>query len=554
MIIQEAAVLFENKRSYLYLLSEHIGLNPDVDTIEKLIEGLHHKFSFTESALTEAADIANNSGNRSNSKASPPFRPYCPVGVNTAYFASQIGKIQSLINEYFEGLSLDEISRLLSEAAQTQTDHKPELTRQLDRHIYDAHKKIMAANPLYIATSSICPSELLCDCLCQYSETSDKNASGTRKLESFIAGWVVDNQTRMNSYGWFGLGKQVNKHNKKAAIVGTGPAGLTAAYYLAKSGVKVTVYDSCSEVGGIMTHGIPEFRLPKTRVKFVIKLLEDMGIVFALDFTVRNIIENKEKQNYKIGEHDYDEYLLAIGKGEPCYPGNRVNYKNVYFDTTFLREMNYYVAHHLTNAKAFLEGRSIIEEIFLKIYGKSAVVVGAGNSALDVARTLMRFGVGEVCVISNAVEKKVRKHDRLLTVLKRELGAAKKEGVKMVFGANLVKIIHRQGKNNLAVGVQFLQEGKAMQQSAAVVVYAIGRRIGELCNLGASTNDHHQIINYSEQKGAPFAAGDCTVKYVSKNNPHEMNLENPHHYHNVIAAVSSGRHAAKACIAKLDSD
>jgi len=350
----------------------------------------------------------------------------------------------------------------------------------------------------------------------------------------------------MRRYDWFKQENILEKKTKKIAILGSGPAGLAAAYYLAKSGYIVSVYEASSNAGGILMNHIPEFRLPKDRIKFVIEMLESMGVKFKLNTTIKKIEKKKKGKYFNINGEDFDTYVIAIGKGEPYYPGNKIDYVNVFFETTLLKEINYYVDYHLNNAKTFLNEKSIIEDFIMKIHGKNAVAIGAGNSALDVARTLLRLHAKKVYVLSGAVKRKTNRFDKPPTTLCREVKAAQKEGVKIIYGSNYINLYCKNGKDHRVSHVQFLQNGKTKEIAVAFVVYALGRKLSNLYNLDVLINDYNQIINRSELNGSPHATGDCTTKYINGKKPYEVDFDHPHYFNNVITAISSGRKAAQA--------
>jgi NADPH-dependent glutamate synthase beta subunit-like oxidoreductase len=163
------------------------------------------------------------------------------------------------------------------------------------------------------------------------------------------------------------------KSGKKIAIVGAGPAGLSAAYFLAKNGHEVKVYEAMDKPGGMMRYGIPQYRLPKHIIDAEVKLIENMGVQFKYNTKIGEDITVKYLENH------YDATFMAIGAWESSSmrcEGEKA--EGVIGGIDFLRKVT-------QNEK-------------LKI-GNKVIVVGGGNTAMDVARTCVRLGAKEVTVI-----------------------------------------------------------------------------------------------------------------------------------------------------------
>ncbi len=509
--------------------------NTDKQPVFTSMDRLRREFEYSEVNLP--AVVANADECVCDSVDSHPCRPTCPVNVDVCFIMRKLKKAGLLANTSFDKLGFKSSDELLLAVDKNAQTIDPDFTEQLDLLLYAAHKTIRRANPIYVATSSVCPSELLCESGCKVNQLKGKGYVYIGRAASFIAGWMANNNKRLIAYKWYEGDEVRAEKNSSVAVIGSGPSGLTAAYFLAQKGFNVTVYDSHSKAGGILMNDIPAFRLPKKRMEFTIDTLKNMGISFVTDKTVRDIAKDSESGKWNVEGTLFDAYILAMGKGTPCLPGNRVGFKNTFFDTEFLKETSCFVNNHLRMP-------SIVENIIGMVSGKNAVVIGGGNSALDVARTLHRLGAGKVFVVTNDVIKKETKYDKPPTMLEREAKDARKEGVTIVYGAVFIELCRSKGDEDMVSGVKYGKDGKTTQISAALVVYAIGRKVGELHNLGANTNDYNQIINHRELEGAPFAAGDCTAKFVNEKEPYKIDFDHPHHYHNVISAVSSGREVA----------
>ena len=194
---------------------------------------------------------------------------------------------------------------------------------------------------------------------------------------------------------------------KKAAIIGSGPAGLTAAGELAKNGVAVTVFEALHALGGVLVYGIPEFRLPKAIVKEEIDYLRRLGVEFKTNYvigkieTVDGLLENK-----------YDGVFIGTGAGAPVFlkiPGE--NLCGVYSANEFLTRNN------LMKASRFPEYATPIAR------GKKVVVFGGGNVAMDSARTALRLDAESVTIVYRRTEQE-------LPARLEEVHHAKEEGVR----------------------------------------------------------------------------------------------------------------------------
>lgn len=299
---------------------------------------------------------------------------------------------------------------------------------------------------------------------------------------------------------------------KRVAIVGSGPAGLMAAYELAAKGHAITVFDSASEPGGMLRYGIPAFRLPSEETGRAIGLLEKMKVVFQ---TGRAL--GKELDFEKL-EYEWDAVLLAMGSGTALQlgiPGQDL--PGVYQGLDFLRRVR--------------EGQS-------PQIGKSALIVGGGNAAVDAALTCRKLGAEEVHMI--CLEEKGK-----MPAFPSEIEEALEEGIKIQDGWGPRKIfLHSDGHLRMDLSRclrTFDEEGRfcptfddfrGLSPSAESVVIAIGQR-SDLSSLPPelqdSTKAHLLADPLTLQTGRPkvFVAGDVVFGPQS-----------------VIEAMGQGREAA----------
>ncbi len=263
----------------------------------------------------------------------------------------------------------------------------PAYMAELRKGNWDAAAEIiLKANPLPMFTSRICPHPCQDKCnQCEYGDGVNIHA-----VERSLADYIMEHADKYYA-------APAKETGKKVAIIGGGPGGLTAAYYLRKAGHSVTVFERQEKIGGVMRYGVPHYRLPKDIVDFVVDAFTKMGIEFKTgvtvgkDITVEEIDEKFDGVFFGTGA--WKQPLLGIG-GEDL----------ALFGLNFLTEVNTYLQ---------------------KAIGKNVLVCGGGNVAMDVALTAKRLGADKVTLI--CLEKR---HE--MPASKEEIERAEAEGVKIV--------------------------------------------------------------------------------------------------------------------------
>lgn len=267
-----------------------------------------------------------------------------------------------------------------------------------EKDIKKAYEILCNTTVLPAICGAICPHEKQCQGSCIRGIKGESVSVG--KMEEFIGKESIKNNYKIPT------DIDNNLKNKKVAVVGSGPAGLTCSAFLAKKGVKVTIYEKFDELGGILTHGIPDFRLDKEIVKNTIKKILDLGIEvktnveFGKDITIEQLTK------------DYDAVFIGIGANVP----SKMNIEG-------------------ENLNGVYGGNTLLETgKHPKYDSKKIAVIGGGNVAMDTARTIKRLGGEEVYVIYRRAEKQ-------MPAERKEIEEAKKEGIKFLFQTNIVKIL-----------------------------------------------------------------------------------------------------------------
>ena len=245
----------------------------------------------------------------------------------------------------------------------------------------------------------VCPQETQCEIKCTLARKGAPVAIG--RLERFVADWERANKEDLTAPVVI-----PKPTGKKVAVIGSGPAGLTAAAELAKLGHSVTIFEALHVAGGVLTYGIPEFRLPKNIVQAEVDYVVSMGLELKLDSVIGKIATVDE-----LLENGYQAVFLGTGAGLPMFmniPGENLN--GIYSANEFLTRVN------LMKAYLFPEYDTPVKR------GKKVAVIGGGNVAMDSARCALRIGADEVYII-------YRRSEAEMPARREEVENAKKEGI-----------------------------------------------------------------------------------------------------------------------------
>jgi glutamate synthase (NADPH/NADH) small chain len=345
----------------------------------------------------------------------------------------------------------------------------------------------------------VCPQEVQCEGECILKNKQKPIAIGS--LERFVADWERAN----------GMVQPQKKspRNRRIAVVGAGPAGLTASAELARMGYRVTLFESLHAAGGVLMYGIPAFRLPKEIVKAEIESVLSLGVELRLNHLVGRSVTTRELLSY-------DAVFLGTGAGLPYFmglPGE--NLPGVYSANEFLTRVN------LMHADRFPVFDTPVKK------GSRVVVAGGGNVAMDAARVARRLG-GKVTLV-------YRRREEDLPAREAEIARAKEEGIEFVMCTNPVRILGDQ----VMTGVECTKmemcaldnsgrpepapvTGSEFVLDADVFIAAIGQGpnpllIGELPELNRGkrgnvvVNENYQTSIRHVYAGGDVATGAATV-------------------------------------------
>ena len=270
-----------------------------------------------------------------------------------------------------------------------------------------AYEIVTSTNALPALSGRVCPQESQCECKCVRGVKGEPVAIG--RLERFVADWYRENVNAMP--------EKTESNGKKVAVVGSGPAGMTAASDLAKKGYVVTMFEALHTAGGVLVYGIPEFRLPKAIVANEVKKLEAQGVEVMTNMVIGRVLTIDE-----LFEMGYSAVFVGSGAGLPMFmniPGESlvgVMSANEYLTRTNL--MKAYDENYDTPI----------------IKSKAVAVVGGGNVAMDAARCAMRLGAENVYVV-------YRRGEAEMPARAEEKHHAKEEGIEFKTLCNPVEII-----------------------------------------------------------------------------------------------------------------
>jgi len=351
-------------------------------------------------------------------------------------------------------------------------------------NLEEAYKILCETTAIPAICGRICPHQKQCQGKCIRGIKSEPVSIG--EIEAYVGDWALNNTNSL-----LNCCKDIQEKNKKVAVIGGGPSGLTAAVFLRKNGYKVTIYEKQKDLGGILKRGIPEFRLPNEIVEKTIEQILALGINVQCE---KELGRNLELANL---EKEYDAIYLSIGANVPrkmMIEGEEL--EGVYGGNSLLENQNH---PDYTN--------------------KKVAIIGGGNVAMDCARTIKRMGAEQVVVI-------YRRSEAEMPAESKEISDAKKEGVEFLFLNNIVKILGTNKVEKIeCIKTELVQkEGETRKSPVNIensnyilnmdyVVMAVGGEVDkdliEKCNISTTTKKYVQVNENNQTSDEKvFAGGD----------------------------------------------
>lgn len=280
-------------------------------------------------------------------------------------------------------------------------------------NLFEAAELSHKTNSLPEICGRVCPQDRLCEGACTLNDGFGAVTIGS--VEKYITDTAL-------AQGWRPDMSEVVPTGKRVAVVGAGPAGLGCADILVRNGVQPVVFDKYPEIGGLLTFGIPPFKLEKDVVKTRREVLEGMGVEFRLNTEIGKDIE------FQALVDEYDAVFLGMGTYTSMnggFPGE---------DLDGVSEALPFLINNIRNEMDLLE-----DEAFDSVRGKRVVVLGGGDTAMDCNRTSIRQGAAKVSCA-------YRRDEANMPGSRREVANAKEEGVQFLFNRQPVEIVGNDGK------------------------------------------------------------------------------------------------------------
>ena len=434
---------------------------------------------------------------------------------------------------YTEEMALEEASRCLLcpkpqcvKGCPVEVDIPGFIAKIKDKDFAAAAKCLKGKNSLPAICGRVCPQETQCESKCVRGIKTQPVAIG--RLERFVADWDMARGMEMPE-------KPAPK-GKKVAIMGAGPAGLTCAGDLARMGYKVTIYEALHVAGGVLSYGIPEFRLPKAIVNSEVDNLRALGVDIETDMVIGKVLTIPE-----LFDMGYESVFIGSGAGLPMFmkiPGESL--VGVYSANEYLTRINLMKAY-LPDSKTPIR------------HGNRVAVVGGGNVAMDAARCAKRLGAEGVYIV-------YRRGMQELPARREEVEHAEEEGIIFKTLTNPVEVLGynnpedpRDPRNGEVVGMKcvemelgepdasgrrrpIVKEGSEFTLDIDTMIMALGTSPNPLIRSttpGLDADRHGCIITKGEDgltsREGVYAGGDAVTGAAT-----------------VILAMGAGKNAAAA--------
>jgi glutamate synthase (NADPH) small chain len=450
--------------------------------------------------------------------------------INEQHPNTRIENFDEVVSGYSETEAIQEAKRCLQCKRRPCVDNCPiridipEFIKLIAQNKFvEAGVKIKESHLFPAVCGRVCPQELQCEAHCMLAKMGEPIAIGT--LERFAGDYLgkVKHQ---------GSIKLPPKNGKNVAVVGSGPAGLTVASELIRNGFNVTMFEALHKLGGVLTYGIPDFRLPKQILQEELNQLEKYGVKIVTNFVIGKTATVDEL----LGEHKFDAVFIGSGAGLPTFMNIPGEYSTgVYSANEYLTRV-YLMRAHLMETKT-------------EVMRGNTVVVGGGNIAMDAARTAVRLGAKKTTLVYRRSEKE-------MPARLEEVKHAKEEGIDFQLLTNPTEILEDNKsmvKGIRCVKMQLDEVGTSGRRSVSVipgsdfeipcdvVVMAIGNKSNPLIQAstdGLMVSPHGTILSEAgdgrTSKPFVYTAGDVLTGAAT-----------------VISAIGTGKRAAQSIMEDL---
>ena len=353
----------------------------------------------------------------------------------------RIGGFKEVVSRYTEKEALEEAARCIQcknpvciAGCPVGIDIKKFIAEIKDKDYKGAYLTIREKNDFPSMCGRVCPAEYQCRKKCVFTKKdlpfASENAINIHFLERFAGDYGIENNISIP------MRKNEKLSKFKVAVVGSGPAGLCCAGELARLGVKVVIFESLHKAGGVLTYGIPPFRLPEDTLNAEIDCLAKLGVEIKT-----NVIIGRSKSLDELFREGYSCIFLGLGAGTPSFLGlEGESLCNVYSANEFLTRVN------LMKAYEFPKFHTPIN------INKNVIIVGGGNTAMDAARVALRLQ--KTGNIPPDVSVFYRRTEKEMPARRLEIEHAKEEGIKFRF---LTQPIGFTGKEGCVEKIKCLQ-------------------------------------------------------------------------------------------------
>ena len=354
-----------------------------------------------------------------------------------------------------------------------------------ENDIKKAYEIISESSSLPAICGRVCPQEKQCESMCIKGLKGEAISIGS--LERYVADFAIKNDLASTT--------KKEMDGKKVAVIGSGPAGLSCAGELARSGYEVTIYEVLHKAGGVLTYGIPEFRLPKSIVKKEVESLKKLGVNIICDVPVGNAISLLEI------EKEYDAVFLGTGAGLPKFMNILGEDANEVFSANEILTRINLMGSYQENSKTPIK------------HGNIAYVIGGGNVAMDAVRSLKRLGM--------EAHLMYRRSEEELPARKMEVEHAKEEGIIFDLLRNPVKVITDDNNHVLGMEVVEMELGEPDESGRRSVSEKTGSNYEVKCDMiveALGTSPNHEALRNSDIKLTDRGLIEVTGTKTSHNN------------------------------------